>query len=211
MFGHSYGTPRAPVMAALEAGRDIISDVDWQGTQQLKETVRDDLVSVFILPPSHAALEERLRRRAQDSDEVVRRAHGEIVRRDEPLARIRLRHREPRSRRQRAPGAGDPGGRARRAASARSASRNSSTACAACHSGARARRIPRPTAPRRAPSASMPAAASSAAGSPPSDLEALAQHLAALAEGGGGDALQILDAGTAPSGARAASGAPRSR
>ncbi|HXQ52807.1 MAG TPA: guanylate kinase [Stellaceae bacterium] len=71
VFGHSYGTPRAPVMAALEAGGDIVSDVDWQGTQQLKETVRQDLVSVFILPPTHAALEERLRRRAQDSDAVV--------------------------------------------------------------------------------------------------------------------------------------------
>ena len=71
VFGHSYGTPRAPVMAALEAGTDIISDVDWQGTQQLAETVRQDLVSVFILPPSLAALEDRLKRRAQDSDEVV--------------------------------------------------------------------------------------------------------------------------------------------
>src|SRR5579885_1489059 len=71
VFGHCYGTPRAPVLAALAAGRDIISDVDWQGTQQLKEQVRQDLVSVFILPPTLAALEERLRRRAQDSDEVV--------------------------------------------------------------------------------------------------------------------------------------------
>jgi len=71
VFGHSYGTPRAPVMAALAAGTDIISDVDWQGTQQLAEKVRQDLVAVFILPPSLAALEERLRRRAQDSDAVV--------------------------------------------------------------------------------------------------------------------------------------------
>jgi guanylate kinase len=71
VFGHCYGTPRAPVMAALEAGRDIISDVDWQGTQQLKDKVRDDLVSIFILPPSRAALQERLERRAQDSAEVV--------------------------------------------------------------------------------------------------------------------------------------------
>jgi guanylate kinase len=73
VFGHSYGTPRAPVMAALEAGTDIISDVDWQGTQQLVEKVRQDLVSVFILPPSLAALAERLKRRAQDSAEVVAR------------------------------------------------------------------------------------------------------------------------------------------
>jgi guanylate kinase len=71
VFGHSYGTPRAPVMAALAEGRDIISDVDWQGTQQLAARVRQDLVSVFILPPSLAALEERLRRRAQDSETVV--------------------------------------------------------------------------------------------------------------------------------------------
>lgn len=72
VFGHFYGTPRAPVEAALSAGRDIISDIDWQGTQQLAQTVRDDLVAVFVLPPSMAALEERLRTRAQDSDEVVR-------------------------------------------------------------------------------------------------------------------------------------------
>jgi guanylate kinase len=71
VFGNSYGTPRAPVTAALAAGSDIISDVDWQGTQQLKETVRADLVSVFILPPSLAALEERLQTRAEDSAEVV--------------------------------------------------------------------------------------------------------------------------------------------
>ena len=72
VFGHFYGTPRAPVEAALRAGRDIISDIDWQGTQQLAQTVRDDLVAVFVLPPSMAALEERLKTRAQDSDEVVR-------------------------------------------------------------------------------------------------------------------------------------------
>jgi guanylate kinase len=72
VFGNCYGTPRAPVVGALDAGRDIISDVDWQGAQQLKESVRGDLVSVFILPPSLQALETRLRARAQDSDEVVR-------------------------------------------------------------------------------------------------------------------------------------------
>ena len=71
VFGNCYGTPRGPVMHALDNGQDIISDVDWQGTQQLKEQVRQDLVSVFILPPTLAALEERLRSRAQDSDEVV--------------------------------------------------------------------------------------------------------------------------------------------
>lgn len=71
VFGHRYGTPRAPVEAVLQTGRDIVSDIDWQGTQQLKQTVRNDVVAVFILPPSTAALEDRLRRRAQDSDEVV--------------------------------------------------------------------------------------------------------------------------------------------
>ena len=71
VFDHCYGTPRAPVAAALAAGSDIVNDVDWQGTQQLKEQLRQDLVSVFILPPSLAALEARLRQRAQDSAEVV--------------------------------------------------------------------------------------------------------------------------------------------
>lgn len=72
VFGNCYGTPRAPVEAVLSAGGDVVSDIDWQGTQQLKATVRGDLVSVFILPPSMAALEQRLRTRAQDSDDVVR-------------------------------------------------------------------------------------------------------------------------------------------
>jgi guanylate kinase len=72
VFGNSYGTPRAPVEAVLSAGGDIVSDIDWQGTQQLKATVRGDLVSVFVLPPSMGALEQRLKTRAQDSDEVVR-------------------------------------------------------------------------------------------------------------------------------------------
>jgi guanylate kinase len=71
VFGNRYGTPRGPVEAVLGAGRDIVTDIDWQGTQQLKETVRSDLVSVFVLPPSMAALEERLRTRAQDAPEVV--------------------------------------------------------------------------------------------------------------------------------------------
>ena len=71
VFGHCYGTPRAAVMRALDQGRDIVSDVDWQGTQKLAAQLRDDLVSVFILPPSLAALKRRLRTRAQDSREVV--------------------------------------------------------------------------------------------------------------------------------------------
>ncbi|MEI9991562.1 MAG: guanylate kinase [Rhizomicrobium sp.] len=73
VFDHRYGTPRAPVMAALDAGRDVLFDIDWQGTQQLAERARQDLVSVFVLPPSHDELERRLKARAQDSDEVVAR------------------------------------------------------------------------------------------------------------------------------------------
>jgi guanylate kinase len=71
VFGHYYGTPRGPVEQALSAGRDVLFDIDWQGTQQLAQNAPKDLVSVFILPPSTAELERRLRTRAQDSDEVV--------------------------------------------------------------------------------------------------------------------------------------------
>ena len=71
VFGHRYGTPRAPVIKALMDGRDVLFDIDWQGTQQLREKARDDLVSVFILPPSVAELERRLKRRAQDSHTVI--------------------------------------------------------------------------------------------------------------------------------------------
>jgi guanylate kinase len=71
VFGNHYGTPREPVMLSLAKGRDVLFDIDWQGTQQLKEKMRDDLVSIFILPPSHAELERRLRSRAEDSDEIV--------------------------------------------------------------------------------------------------------------------------------------------
>ena len=71
VFDNCYGTPRGPVMTTLEAGHDIISDVDWQGTQQLKQNVRDDVVAIFILPPSIEALKERLQIRAQDTPDVV--------------------------------------------------------------------------------------------------------------------------------------------
>jgi guanylate kinase len=71
VFGHSYGTPRLPIETALEAGQDIVSDIDWQGTQQLSRTLPRDLVTVFILPPSLAALRERLAQRAQDSQTIV--------------------------------------------------------------------------------------------------------------------------------------------
>jgi len=71
VFDHYYGTPAAPVMAALGAGRDVLFDIDWQGTQQLADASREDLVSVFILPPSTRDLEKRLLSRAQDSADVV--------------------------------------------------------------------------------------------------------------------------------------------
>lgn len=72
VFGNRYGTPRAPVDAALAAGKDVLFDIDWQGTQQLRSRSSSDVVSVFILPPSATALEQRLHTRAQDSDEVIR-------------------------------------------------------------------------------------------------------------------------------------------
>jgi guanylate kinase len=71
VFGHRYGTPRIPVEKALRAGRDVLFDIDWQGTQQLREKARDDLVSVFILPPSVTELQRRLERRAQDSRAII--------------------------------------------------------------------------------------------------------------------------------------------
>lgn len=71
VFGHYYGTPEGPVMDTLEQGHDVLFDIDWQGTQQLAQKARDDLVSIFILPPSTKELERRLKQRAQDSDEVV--------------------------------------------------------------------------------------------------------------------------------------------
>lgn len=71
VFGNHYATPRAPVVAAIAKGRDVLFDIDWQGAQQLAETMKGDLVRVFILPPSGAALETRLKTRAQDPPEVV--------------------------------------------------------------------------------------------------------------------------------------------
>ena len=72
VFGNRYGTPRAPVEASLAAGHDILFDIDWQGTQQLRSRSPNDVVSVFILPPTVAALEQRLHTRAQDSEDVIR-------------------------------------------------------------------------------------------------------------------------------------------
>ncbi|MDW3207213.1 MAG: guanylate kinase [Alphaproteobacteria bacterium] len=71
VFDNYYGTPRQPVMAALQEGRDVLFDIDWQGTQQLEESALEDLVRVFILPPSSHELERRLTKRAQDTAEVI--------------------------------------------------------------------------------------------------------------------------------------------
>lgn len=82
VFGYRYGTPKAPVKAALREGRDILFDIDWQGTQQLHSAMGEDLVRIFILPPSMSELERRLRSRGTDPDEVIadrmQRANGEI-------------------------------------------------------------------------------------------------------------------------------------
>ena len=71
VFGNLYGSPRGPVEAAMKAGTDTVFDIDWQGGQQVKQAMRDDVVSIFILPPSIAELDRRLRSRGQDSDEVI--------------------------------------------------------------------------------------------------------------------------------------------
>jgi len=71
VFGNLYGTPREPIETALDNGQDILFDIDWQGTQQLKAVVEGELVSIFILPPSLEELKERLQARGQDSDEEI--------------------------------------------------------------------------------------------------------------------------------------------
>jgi guanylate kinase len=71
VFGHRYGTPKNPVKDALRAGRDILFDIDWQGTQQLQAAMGEDLVTIFILPPSMKELERRLRERGTDSQQVI--------------------------------------------------------------------------------------------------------------------------------------------
>lgn len=76
VFGARYGTPRAPVEAALAEGRDLLFDIDWQGTRQLRDSLPDDVVSVFILPPSMAELERRLRARRLDDEATVTRRMG---------------------------------------------------------------------------------------------------------------------------------------
>ncbi len=71
MHGNFYGTPREPVEAALKAGRDVLFDIDYQGAEQLYEKMRDDIVGVFVLPPSAGELKTRLERRAEDASGVI--------------------------------------------------------------------------------------------------------------------------------------------
>lgn len=82
VFDHYYGTPKAPIEEALDEGRDVVFDIDWQGARALAEAAPDDVVRVFILPPSLALLGDRLRKRKTDSDEVIKgrmaRAKAEI-------------------------------------------------------------------------------------------------------------------------------------
>lgn len=73
VFGHHYATPRKPVEDALASGRDVLFDVDWQGARALRAAAAQDVVAVFVLPPSVAELERRLRARAQDSEDVIQR------------------------------------------------------------------------------------------------------------------------------------------
>jgi guanylate kinase len=80
VFGHRYGTPRAPVERALAAGKDVLFDIDWQGANKLRRKVGNDLVTVFVLPPSAAELHRRLKSRAQDSESVIRRRMAEAGR-----------------------------------------------------------------------------------------------------------------------------------
>ncbi len=123
VFDNYYGTPRAHVEKELAAGHDVLFDIDWQGTQQLKSSAPNDLVTVFILPPSIGELERRLRGRAQDSEEVMRkrmaRAADEmshwpeyeyiVVNRevDESIAQVRAILTAERLRRERRPGLAD--------------------------------------------------------------------------------------------------------
>ena len=83
VFDHYYGTPRGPVEDALDDGRDVVFDIDWQGARKLTEQAPDDVVRIFILPPSLTLLRERLKKRAQDSDEIINgrmeRAKSEIA------------------------------------------------------------------------------------------------------------------------------------
>ena len=190
-----YGTPRRPIEAALAAGRDVVTDIDWQGTQQLSQAMPEDLVKVFVLPPSIAALRDRLQRRAQDSAETVAARMAKsaeemshwpeydyvIVNRDidESVAEVAAIVTAERRRRTRQLGLAEfvnrlAGGVRPAFGSMSTRTRASAQNSATESSSARA-------------VGGIPAAASSSSHRDAERLEAGAQHLAALAEGGGGD------------------------
>ena len=214
VFGHYYGTPRAPVDAALAAGRDVLFDIDWQGTQQLREQARDDLVSVFVLPPVMDELERRLRARAQDSrrrgaprawprptDEISHWAEYDYVVVNQPTSR-----RASGACRRSSPPSASSG-------TARSGWRISSTGCGA---GAEARGRPGPA--RRTLDAQLLGARRRRRSGRREQrfriraerFQALAQHLAALAEGRRQSRARDRRAGTGRAARHAASAAARS-
>lgn len=86
VFDNYYGTPKAPVEKALTAGKDVLFDIDWQGTQQLSETARNDLVTVFILPPSRSELEKRLRNRSRDTLESEEQIQGRMAKASDEMS-----------------------------------------------------------------------------------------------------------------------------
>ncbi|MCD6034433.1 MAG: guanylate kinase [Rickettsiales bacterium] len=83
VFGNHYGTPKQYVQDALATGIDVLFDIDWQGTRRLTQKAREDLVSVFVLPPSMKELERRLRKRGQDDDDVI---HRRMARAEEEIS-----------------------------------------------------------------------------------------------------------------------------
>ena len=96
VHGNCYGTPLAPVEAVLAEGRDMLFDVDWQGAKQLRERLGEDVVSIFVLPPSMRELRARLERRAEELGRHHRRAARQCAARDRALAQLPLRHRQQR-------------------------------------------------------------------------------------------------------------------
>ena len=98
VHGNFYGTPRKPVEQALARGEDMMFDIDWQGTRQICEKMRADVVSVFVLPPSMAELKARLERRAEDTPRGHRAPPAQRARGDRAVGLLRLRARQRRSR-----------------------------------------------------------------------------------------------------------------
>jgi len=86
VFDHYYGTPKGPVEKALESANDVIFDIDWQGAQQLKSLAEEDLVTVFVLPPSRQELEKRLRHRARDTQETDEQIQGRMAKASDEMS-----------------------------------------------------------------------------------------------------------------------------